>query len=101
MYKDNEIGLEFFNKYNELIVLLKQKNAASSKLRDLEKLLQYFDNNYDNFNDDEKKLFKNILMISNGIINNVKNHYSYIEERKNNCKSLIQSIENKQKEPIK
>ena len=32
MYKDNEIGLEIFNKYNELVSLLKQKNAVSSKL---------------------------------------------------------------------
>ena len=101
MYKDNEIGLEIFNKYNELVSLLKQKNAVSSKLSELETLLMYFNNNFENFNFEEKKLIKNTIMIASGITVKVNNNYSYVQERLKVCLNLIKELEDKQKEPIK
>lgn len=54
MYKDSDISLEVYQKYNNLVSLFKKKGASSGKLDDLEILLNYFNNNFDTFNEEEK-----------------------------------------------
>lgn len=97
MYKDDYISLDFFRKYNELVALFKLKNAASVKLGDLKKLLNYFTNNYNTFNNEEKKIIKNVLIMANAIINNVNNHYLIFTQLKKECNELIDILNNNQK----
>ena len=97
MYKDDYISLDFFRKYNELVALFKLKNAQSVKLSDLKNILTYFTNNYNTFNDEEKKIIKNVLIMANAIINNVNNHYQRFTERKKECDYLIDILNNNQK----
>lgn len=52
MYKDDDISLNFYAQYYELVSLLKQKGKASAKLSNLEILLEYFINNYEFFNEE-------------------------------------------------
>lgn len=101
MYKDSEISLETYQKYDNLISLFKKKGASSTKLFDLETLLNYFNNNFETFNEEEKKLIKNVLMISKGIVRKVNNGYKFIKERRDACITLIETLYEKQKEPIK
>lgn len=100
-YNDDNIGLEFYNKYYEFVYLLRQKNASSSKLSELYPLLQYVNNMYDSLNDDEKKLTKNIISIAKSITNSCKTYSKNIGEKLNQCQSTINELEQKQKEPIK
>ena len=101
MYKDSDISLEVYQKYNNLVSLFKKKGASSGKLDDLEILLNYFNNNFDTFNEEEKKLIKNVLMMSKGIVSKVNNGYKFIKERRDDCINLIETLYEKQKEPIK
>ena len=101
MYKDSDISLEVYQKYNSLVSLFKKKGASSGKLDDLEILLNYFNNNFDTFNEEEKKLIKNVLMMSKGIVSKVNNGYKFIKERRDTCINLIETLYEKQKEPIK
>lgn len=98
MYVGDEISLETFRTYNKLVHLYKEKYAESAKLDELKPLLIYFINNYETFNEDEKKLTKNVLIISKGITNNVKNHYKKFQDKLNSCLELIQQLEEKKKE---
>lgn len=100
-YNDDNIGLEFYNKYYEFVYLLRQKNAPSSKLSELYPLLQYVNNMHDSLNEDEKKLAKNIISIAKSITNNCKTYSKNIEEKLKLCQFLIDELEQKQKEPIK
>ena len=100
-YNDDNIGLEFYNKYYDFVYLLRQKNASSSKLSELYPLLQYVNNMYDTLNSDEKTLTKNIISIAKSIINSCKTYSKNIDEKRKMCQSLIEEIEQKQKEPIK
>lgn len=101
MYKDSDISLEVYQKYNSLVSLFKKKGASSGKLYDLEILLNYFINNLETFNEEEKKLIKNVLMMSKGIVSKVNNGYKFIKERRDDCIKLIETLYEKQKEPIK
>ena len=101
MYKDSDISLEVYQKYNNLVSLFKKKGASSGKLDDLEILINYFNNNFDTLNEEEKKLIKNVLMMSKGIVSKVNNGYKFIKERRDDCINLIETLYEKQKEPIK
>lgn len=102
MYKDSEIGFETYQKYDNLINLFKRKGASSAKLDDLELFLNYFNNNFESFNIEEKKLIKNVLMISKSIISKSNSSsYKHVKEKKEICINLMVMIEEKQKEPIK
>lgn len=101
MYKDDEISLNFYVQYYELVSLLKQKGAASAKLNNLEILLRYFINNYEFFNEEEKKLTKNIIMIATGISNKTNTYYNFVKDQKERCLSLTKDLKNKLKEPTK
>mgnify|MGYP007006989268 CR=1 FL=1 len=101
MFKDDEMGLDIYIKYDGLVKLFKDKRAASSKLTELEYVLQYFNESYDKFNKEEKKLIRNVVMIAEGIINKVNNNYNYVQERINNCITLVNEIKDKQKELVK
>lgn len=101
MYKDNQISLEFYNEYYNLVSLLKQKGRSSTKLNELKRLLKYFFNNYETFIKEEKELIKNVVMIASGIVNNVNNRYGYVKKRKEECEILIKNLKDKQKEPTK
>ena len=101
MYKDNQISLEFYNEYYNLVSLLKQKGRSSTKLDELKRLLKYFFNNYETFIKEEKELIKNVIMIASGIVNNVNNRYGYVKKRKEECEILIENLKDKQKEPTK
>lgn len=102
-YSDDNISLDFYNKYYEFVYLLRQKNASSSKLSELYPLLQYVNSKYDSLNDDEKKLTRNIISISDSIIGSCKTYSKNIEEKMKICQSLIDELrkKEKQKEPIK
>ena len=63
MYKDSDISLEVYQKYNSLVSLFKKKGSSSWKLDDLEILLNYFTNNLETFNEEEKKLIRKIKNI--------------------------------------
>lgn len=101
MYKDNEIGLEIYQNYNELLNLYKRKGASSSKLLELSELLEYFNNNYEHFNENEKKVVKNVIMIASDIIGKVNFPYGELKKNRENCINLINNLNNMQKEPIK
>ena len=101
MYKDDQISLEFYNEYYNLVSLLKQKGRSSTKLDTLELLLKYFFNNYETFMEEEKELMKNVIMIASGIVNNVNNRYGYVKRRKEKCEILIENLKDKQKELTK
>ncbi len=101
MFKDDEMGLDIYIKYDQLVRLFKDKHTASSKLNELKEFLQYFNNCYERFNNEEKKLIKNVIMIAEGIINNVNNRYKYVQERLSECIMLVNEIKNKQKGPTK
>lgn len=101
MYKDDQISLAFLNQYDKLVSLLKEKVAASSKLSNLQTILEYFDDNYEMFNKEEKKLVKNIIIMANGITNKTNTYYNFIKNQKELCLTLIENLSNKQKEPTK
>lgn len=101
MYKDTKISLEVYKKYYELVDLLKQKGASSSKLNELETLLLYFNDNFGNFNKEEKSLIKNVIIIATGIANKTNTYYRFTDERRNKCLTLTKKLKEKQKEPFK
>lgn len=101
MYSDDNIGLDIYNKYYEFVNLLKLKNTSSSKLDDLIKLLMQVNNMYENLNEDEKKMIKNIISISKSIIRASSDYYLKTKEKLLRCEELIKELEEKQKEPIK
>lgn len=99
MFEDNNMSKKMYYAYYNLIRLYKEDNAMSVKLDELINILKFLIDNYDNFNSDEIKLFKNILIISNAIINNVKNSRKKTQEKIKICLSLIEELESKKKEP--
>lgn len=101
MYKDDDISLNFYAQYYELVSLLKQKGAASAKLSNLEILLEYFINNYEFSNEEEKKLTKNIIMIATDITNKTNTYYNFVKNKKERCLNLTKDLKSKQKEPTK
>lgn len=101
MYKDDQISLEFLNQYDKLLVLLKEKAAASSKLSNLETILEYFDDNYEMFNEEEKRLVKNIIIMANGITNKTNTYYNYNKNKNERCLTLTNNLKNKQKKLTK
>lgn len=101
MFKDDEIRLDTYTKYYQLVKLFKDKHAASSKLTELNDILQYFNERYEKFDKEEKKLIKNVIIIAKGIIAKVNNNYNYAQERLNNCITLVNEIKDKQKELVK
>ncbi len=101
MYKDVEIGLDTYKKYYELVSLLKQKGTTSSKLTKLEMLLDYFIENYDNLNNEEIKLIKNVIMIANGIITKVNTYYGIAKQRQSSCIERVEILKEKEKKLIK
>ena len=101
MYKDDEIRLNICQKYDQLVKLFKDKHAASIKLLELESILNYFNEEYDTFNKEEKKLIKNVIMVAESITNKVNNHYGYVQDRISRCINQVNEIKSKQKEPTK
>ncbi len=97
MYKDTEIRLTIYEEYFKLVRLLKRKGASSSKLNELEAMLDYFIKNYDDFNDEEKKLIKNVIIIATSMINNTNTCYGFIRERRDSCLTLTKKLKEKQK----
>lgn len=86
---------DFFVKYYECVYLLKAKYASSIKLEDLILLLNYFNENYYNFNKEELLFIKNVIMIANAILNTTKLRSKLIKEEYNKCYEIINEINNK------
>lgn len=101
MYKDSEISLDVLEKYYELVELSKIKLAPSSKLTDLIKYLNFFNNKYSDLNNDEKELIKNVLLIAKSIIINSSTYFNKMKPKILQCEELVQELESKQKGPIK
>lgn len=101
MYKDNGIDLKVYETYYECVDLLKAKGATIYKLENLIEILTYFNNEYDTFNENEKKLVKNVIEISKGITNRIHSCNNFYKKQLEECKTLQQSLFIKQKEPIK
>lgn len=101
MYKDTKISLEVYDKYYELVGLLKQKGCSSSKLNKLEILLNYFINNFESFNNEEKKLIKNVIMIADAITEKANTYYEFVERQKSRCINQVKVLNAKRKEPNK
>lgn len=101
MYKDSDISLDVFNKYYELVNLSKTKLASSSKLTDLIKYLTFFNNKYNDLNEEERKLIKNVLFIAKSIMFNSSTYFDKTSSKISTCKELVQELESKQKEPVK
>lgn len=98
MFQDAKIKSEVYEKYYELVGLVKQKGAASSKLSKLDTLLTYFNDNYSTFNDEEKKLVKNVVIIANGITEKTNTYYGFVKGKKNGCIKQVKVLNAKRKE---
>ena len=68
MYNPDNIRKKIHIEYNKLLDLLYRKGPISSKYLELKEILYFFQNEKPNMNEDESKILKNVLIISNGIL---------------------------------
>lgn len=101
MYKDDGICLEVYKNYNDLIQLFKRKGSSIQKISELNSLLNYFNDDFEKFNNEEQKIIKNVILMASDIIYKVNHPYSEIKENRNNCINIIESLKEKQKRPTK
>lgn len=80
MYNPDNIRKKIHIEYNKLLDLLYRKGPISSKYLELKEILFFFKCEETNMNEDELKILKNVLIISNGILS--KNAPNNKEERR-------------------
>lgn len=93
MFIENEVQNELLNIYLEIINCYKSKENLNIKADKLIKLLTYIKNNIDNLKKEDLSVIKNILILSNGMINTFNKKYLHIEISK--CLNLNEEITNK------
>ena len=80
MFNGEKIKDETQKKYYELVSIYKKKGIIYKE--DIKKtipIIEYFYNNYDNFNSDELKICKNAFIILNGIKTKINTRPSKME----------------------
>ena len=96
MYIESKISNDVYDNYNNLFILYNDKDVYENELPELGRILNYFIDNYSKFNNDEKLLSKNVVIIANAILSNINNEYGIIKTRKSICKSLVSNLNKKQ-----
>lgn len=87
----------FYYNYYKLVELYNSNLKSSKKIKVLVNLLSYFDINFNNLNSNELKLYKNILLMSKEIINDVHDtrYFKDSKEDKYLCNTSVKNIESK------
>jgi hypothetical protein len=98
MYEENKISSIVYEYYYNFIKIAKKKCAASTKIDEVEKILLFILDNVNNFNKEELKIVKNILYISQSIVDKTSNYKMLVVAKNNDCKILIKKINETLKE---
>ena len=93
MFIENEVQNELLNIYLEIINCYKSKESLNIKADKLIKILTYVKNNISNFKKEDLSVIKNILILSNAMINTFSKKHLQIEINK--CLNLNEDISNK------
>ena len=93
MFIENEVQNELLNIYLETINCYKSKESLNIKADKLIKILTFVRNNINNLKQEDLSVIKNILILSNAMINTFNKKYLHIEINK--CLNLNEEISNK------
>lgn len=94
MFNADNINESFYQEYDKLINLLKKKGATPEKYSELRNILSYFAKK-EKFNSDELKILKNVLIITEDILNRAIPNRKMQKEQKEECTQLYILIKNK------
>ena len=95
MFNPDNINEKYFKEYVKFIDLLKRKGPTPDKYPELREILKFFSENQDNMNSDELKILKNVLIMTNDILNRATPNKKIQKEQKEECNQLFISIKNK------
>ena len=95
MFIPENINDIYYVEYDKLINLLKRKGATPEKYAELIDILRFFEKKQDSMNIDELKILKNVLLITDGILNKAVPNRKLHKEQKEECKKIYTLIKNK------